>query len=252
MADSQLDATIAQAINEVYLKVGQSFSNQKGIVPLFELLKAFSLPVVELPNLSYRVIADFLREETGRPANIAQPDERELAGFLYVAQYFNHLWGFIFLRQDDNIGRRRFSAAHELGHYILHFWPFLQQHKLEGENLILTEGLSQTEKGDEEIWQGRPVFSSAGKEVLTTPTKSVAQMEQEADRFAAELLMPAPLCRQLVQDTLHRMVNKPEVIAKRLAADLLVSPAAMRVRLKTLNLPNSLSNNSLPGSGRLN
>ena len=58
----------------------------------------------------------------------------------------------------------------------------------------------------------------------------VARMEDEANQFAAELLMPEAACRALAQHYGRR------ASPRRLATDFLVSVAAMHWRLRQLGL----------------
>lgn len=230
---------IKKAITDAYSTANISINSFRGITPLFELIKAYPLRVVELDNLSYNTVREYLHSETGCPPNMPATHNKNLAGFLYAAQYLNTLEGFIFLRKNDLLGRRRFSAAHEFGHYLLHFLPLLEKKSSPEDNLVLTEGLVQLDE-ESETTNGEPSFSTMSGQILSAPVKSIAQIEDEADRFAAELTMPADLCRQLTQDIVMQLGTKLEVIAKRLAAELLVSQAAIQWRLRELNLPESL------------
>jgi IrrE N-terminal-like domain len=65
-----------------------------------------------------------------------------LAGFLYAWPYRNAVWGCLLVEQNDIVERRRFSAAHELGHYMLHFRPAIQAEREHGRRLTIVEGLS--------------------------------------------------------------------------------------------------------------
>jgi hypothetical protein len=87
--------------------------------------------------------------------------------------------------------RRRFTIAHEIGHFVLH--PERQRPERGG--------------GVNAVWEGQ---------------------EREADRFAAELLMPEPLVREAV------VQHGPD--AARLADRFEVSRQAMQVRLRALGL----------------
>lgn len=227
---------VDQAINEVYTRAGLVQNADKGIVPLFELIDAFSLTVVELENLSYRSTADYLRQETGRNLPLPQTQDRDLAGYLFATQYQGQLWGYIFLRKDDPLTRRRFSAAHELGHFMLHFLPLLAESSAESENLVLVEGITASET-EEEAADGEITLTTlTGQPPTLQPPKTASQMEREADNFAAELLMPVEVCRRLVADYTTRIVNKREVLEKRLAAELMVSRQAISHRFRDLNL----------------
>jgi Zn-dependent peptidase ImmA (M78 family) len=65
-------------------------------------------------------------------------------------------------------------------------------------------------------------------------------MEREANQFAAELLMPPEVCAALITHFLSRYGSRRDVLAKRLATELLVSQTAMLNRLKYLRLPDYL------------
>jgi Zn-dependent peptidase ImmA (M78 family) len=72
--------------------------------------------------------------------------------------------------------------------------------------------------------------------VATVPHLSVGQMEQEANAFAAALLMPEDTCRKLVEVYQPRYGSRRHVLARRMATDFLVSRLAMRWRLENLGL----------------
>jgi Zn-dependent peptidase ImmA (M78 family) len=67
------------------------------------------------------------------------------------------------------------------------------------------------------------------------PTE-VEQMEAEANRFAAALLMPADRCRTLALRYAEQYGGKRAVLARRLCTEFLVSQAAMLRRLTDLGL----------------
>src|SRR5439155_18530777 len=87
--------------------------------------------------------------------------EDVLAGFVFVAGRV----GWAFVSEADSLARRRFTAAHELGHFILH-------------RAVMGRFRADTEA----------TLREADEEVAD-------RMEREANRFAAELLMPADICR---------------------------------------------------------
>src|SRR5438874_379543 len=62
------------------------------------------------------------------------------------------------------------------------------------------------------------------------------ERERQANRFAAELLMPESLCRGLYQFYDARYGNTPRFIEGHVAGDLLVSRQAVRRRLADLGL----------------
>lgn len=97
--------------------------------------------------------------------------------------------------------RQRFTAAHELAHYLLHRDLMRDGHKMHRDMLY---GGEQT--GD--------VIFNRGREV-------------EANRLAAQIVMPKKLVEQKHAETADAGV---------LAAQFGVSKAAMEIRLKTLGL----------------
>jgi Zn-dependent peptidase ImmA (M78 family) len=61
-------------------------------------------------------------------------------------------------------------------------------------------------------------------------------MERQAPRFAAELLMPEPVCRHLFGCCKKEYGDVPRVIAYRMAGELLVSRRAIGWRLHGMGL----------------
>jgi hypothetical protein len=173
-----------------------------GPVPLHRFFEETNLAHVTLPRLSRGAVAGYLRAE-GVPADdLGDPDEK-LAGFVFLAGRV----GWAFVNADDILPRRRFSAAHELGHFVLH-------RETMGRFRADTDAMLQEAEGD----------ASDG-------------MEREANRFAVELLMPAELCRARADEMDREHGCRPRVVlAHRLAGELLVSGEAMRYRLKSLRL----------------
>ena len=121
-----------------------------------------------------------------------------LSGLLVPA--FRRVWVNA-LEAQRSPGRRRFTIAHELGHWRLH-----------------SEGADPQTR-----------FCRTDEvEALGEPTRSGRAIEREADRFAAALLMPEALVR--VEAPEHRLNVK--VLADRFG----VSVRAMQVRLESLEL----------------
>jgi Zn-dependent peptidase ImmA (M78 family) len=96
----------------------------------------------------------------------------------------------IFVNQDEAYVRQRFTAAHEIGHFVLHRDRIGQ--RIEDNYLLRAEGLSNT-------------------------------LEYQANKFAADILMPYPLIERLVQEG----VDGLDALARRLE----VSQVAMAIRL---------------------
>ena len=99
----------------------------------------------------------------------------------------------IWVRRDEPAPRRRFTVAHEVGHHLLHS---------DGAAVLCRPSDVETAQGD------------------------VRVREREANRFAAELLMPEPM----VHEAADR--DGPDPIA--LSARFGVSDVAMGFRLVTL------------------
>jgi hypothetical protein len=78
---------------------------------------------------------------------------------------------------EDHDGRYSFTIAHEIGHHVLHRDSFLEQRQ------------------------------PKAKEILCRDTKQKPQIELEADRFAAAILMPS----QSVHDIVEAVGSKPNV-----------------------------------------
>lgn len=117
------------------------------------------------------------------------------------------------IRKDDyvviavnplhHIHRQRFTIAHELGHYCLH------------------EGL------EEHVDQN---FRIAWRNADSS--KAVNWLEIQANRFAAELLMPTEFLTRDI-DSLRRIEKRTVAL---LAAAYKVSPEAMKIRLTSIGI----------------
>jgi Zn-dependent peptidase ImmA (M78 family) len=108
----------------------------------------------------------------------------------------------IVVNADHPRARQRFSAAHELGHYVYH-------------RPLIGEGI-----GD------GPVYRSDNASRYSN-TRITRAHETQANRFAATTLMPQHLIDQLVET---RNLRLPREISK-LAALLDVSEQALKIRL---------------------
>lgn len=105
------------------------------------------------------------------------------------------------LEAQRSAGRRRFTIAHELGHWRLHC-DSIEVHM----RFCRSEEVGATE----------------------AEARAASTIEREANRFAAALLMPDELLRE--EAPRHRL--NVQVLAERFD----VSGAAMQVRLESLNL----------------
>ncbi|HWI62742.1 MAG TPA: ImmA/IrrE family metallo-endopeptidase [Symbiobacteriaceae bacterium] len=128
--------------------------------------------------------------------------EREYAGFLDPEA------ALIVVEETHHEHRRRFSIAHEVGHYVLHFLPRTAP-------------------------VGVFACTTRDMETAAVPTGSDRlqhyRQEVEANQFAGELLMPAPAVRAMCKVT-GGQVGK-------LARHFNVSVRAMEIRLERLQLP---------------
>lgn len=97
------------------------------------------------------------------------------------------------------LGRQRFTAAHEIGHHLL------CQRMASKSRLFYIDSV-KTRKNS---------------------------IERSCDRFAALLLMPEQLTRQWFEELAANRENRVAIMAERFG----VSPWAMRVRLRELELP---------------
>ncbi|HEY7120058.1 MAG TPA: ImmA/IrrE family metallo-endopeptidase [Tepidisphaeraceae bacterium] len=185
-----------------------------GPVPLERMLAAKGVARIEVPQLTRAAAAaEFQKWGLDRLDFLSDPTP--LAGLLFVTAG----GGCVLVRQDDPLPRRRFSAAHELGHFLMHMRP----EWLDDEPDALTDDLPEA------VIEGA-LLGNAGDEALT------AVREREANRFAAELLMPAAVCRGLYQFYTNRFGETPRFIEGHIAGDLLVSRQAVRYRLRDLGL----------------
>ncbi len=184
-------------------------------VPLDTLIASYNLVHEEVPELSHASAGAFLVRWGVRRPELLE-DSSPLAGFLFA----NARGGYILVRGDDPLPRRRFTAAHELGHYLLHFLPRLQA-KQDPETYLLK---------DDRDDMVREEAKDGDVKALSLPEM---EMERQANRFAAELLMPESVCRIACVQCFR---PTPRFLEHHLAGTLLVSREAVRWRLRGLAL----------------
>lgn len=111
---------------------------------------------------------------------------------------------FILVNLMESAVRRRFTIAHELAHYILH-------------------------RNESRLFAHRD---------MTADGASISSMEQEANYFAANVLMPEKLVREKVEDMRNGIWSKiPDFVLIREIADyFVVSESAAEVRLKQIGI----------------
>jgi len=137
-----------------------------------------------------------------------KPLEEEFSGFLAVPEKV------IVVNKNHPPTRRRFTIAHEIGHYILH----------------------AKKNPDVDVFIDRAVYFR--KEVAISNTNH--QTEMEANIFAAGLLMPEALIERYLKDNAWVDLSKSEDI-KALASEFDVSAQAMSYRLRNLGFVLSTS-----------
>jgi Zn-dependent peptidase ImmA (M78 family) len=200
---------IAEAVRQTYEQAELSWPPEPGgPVPLDKLIGAYPLVHEEVPGLNHAAVSALLGRWGVRWVDIPRPDP-SLAGFLYA----NARRGYIFVRRGDGLPRRRFTAAHELGHYRLHLAP----------------ALARSDPADAEMTQSDVEIAESGEADL-------AAMERQANRFAAELIMPEPVCRALFDRYAGRYGTTARFLVHHLAGELLVSREAIAWRLYRLGL----------------
>jgi Zn-dependent peptidase ImmA (M78 family) len=192
---------IQEAVEKVWSRLRiKPTTVRRGPVQLAPFMESYNLLHVALPNLSTGVVYDYLRKQGITPTDMGDED-KDLAGFLYVTPSV----GLAFVNASDPVPRQRFSAAHELGHFVLHRD---QMH-----------GVS---------------FADTPEEIKLT-VKQSNRHEREANRFAVELLMPTEVCKERANAFRKAYKVWPRSpLSHHLAAELLVSGEAMKYRLEEL------------------
>lgn len=223
---------ISETVRGVFAQINLDYDSfPPQIVPLNQIIAEYPLMIAELPNgktLSTKTAVKFLEIEIGFEMPELQTDERKLSGFLYTAKFGEHLQGCVFTDRSEPTVRRRFSAAHEFGHYLLHFVPLLKIS--DKENLFLAESLAFNES--EELQAEIEIAEDFDFKKIGTENKY--EMELEADYFAAALLMPRNACLQAAQVLQWNQGKNQKALINNLATLFLVSFGAMKRRLEDL------------------
>jgi Zn-dependent peptidase ImmA (M78 family) len=174
---------------------------RRGPVLLHRFFEEADLTHVAFGGLSCGRVTEHLRANRLTVESVGEPAD-PLAGFLFWSGEV----GLAFVNADDILPRRRFTAAHELGHAVLH-----------------------------RDRMGR--FLADTDRTLSESDEATDEREREANRFAAELLMPEEVCRARAEELRRAHGACPRgVLEYRLAAELLVSGQAIRYRLDALGV----------------
>ena len=185
------------AVREARLVLGEWSRNFK---PL-----DLPVPAEDIADLMYRLAID---TTDGLP--------RDLAGRLYVEERI------IEVRRDDIAPRQRFTIAHEVGHYRMHV--MIERLHLAGFSCSSDAVTSDDKSSDALLLPGFTAEPMAAAKQLNPLDQR--RIEIEANTFAAELLMPAALVENAI-DEYGKDVST-------LAAKFEVSRQAMQYRLEAL------------------
>lgn len=199
---------VAETIRRTYLDADLPLPSSCGPTPLDKLIGAYGIVHEEVNGLNHASASAVLARWNIHWTDLPSTDFA-LAGFIYA----NASSALIFVRRGDGLARRRFTAAHELGHHRLH----------------LATALEVSGEGDTELVQIDEKIAESGDE-------EIAAMERQANRFAAELLMPEAVCRSLFERYAKTYGKIARFLVYRLAAELLVSREAIAWRLFSLGL----------------
>lgn len=227
---------IINEIHTLYLKTMVAMPTlEHCITPLSELIsQCYGLTCKEVDKLTSQNAIGHLLKGGGlvNVPDAVEVSREPLAGYLYSTPNF----GCIFVEQSDLIVRRRFTIAHELGHFLLHR-PLLVRFDNEVEqffieSLKLGEQASSLNDDVDEMPLGQVTHNLPASVHGVMPTFD--EMEKEANEFAADLLMPELVVRALIESYVPHFLD--DDLVWRLATDMLVSRTAMRIRLQYLKL----------------
>jgi hypothetical protein len=180
------------------------------LVEYFNIAKVAELSSAHLP-IPVKDIADsHYRIYVGKSYSLAEklPDSVQerwmngaLSGLLLVGLNMKEIWVSA-VEAERSQGRERFTIAHELGHFLLH---------------------------TDELTLSSVFFACREKDIhSTTSRQNNRGKEAEANRFAAELLMPEQLIKKLAR--------KWKASILKMSNCFNVSTEAMRIRLTQFGL----------------
>lgn len=149
----------------------------------------FALGIRAYPGLSTAVVRDWLhRRHIPFPLEAV---DRPLRGCLIARDG----GGWIFLDADDEAAEQRFSLAHELAHFLRHYWQ-PRRHACDrlGPPILEVFDGRRPPRPEERLHAlllGIPLGFHAHLMGRTLRTDAIGIAEEEADRLAYELLAPA-------------------------------------------------------------
>ena len=173
--------------------------HRRGPVRLEAFFREVDVRHIAMEQLTLGRVGEYLQSQGFPPLELGDPKQM-LAGFFFTSGGSD----LAFIKSNDILTRRRFTAAHELGHAVLH---------------------------------GDSMGEFIADADIAEADEAETQREREANAFAAELLMPEEVCRLRAEELKKQYGACPRsVLAYRLASELLVSKQAMDYRLKTLGV----------------
>ncbi|MEW8441818.1 MAG: ImmA/IrrE family metallo-endopeptidase [Candidatus Thiodiazotropha taylori] len=131
--------------------------------------------------------------------------EDDVSGFLVV----KNRQGTIAVNSTHHNNRQRFTIAHELGHYFLH----------------------SVDNGKDDLFIDKKVFHRG-----QSASEGTVRKEIEANRFAAELLMPRSMMKEAVKEEGGDIDLSDDVVIFNLSNLFCVSEQALTYRLTDLNI----------------
>lgn len=194
-------------IAEAFRRVGvadRATAPPTGPVPLTRILDAFHITLQPVPGLTRGKAREFLKLPAVEDLQ-AESERAPLAGLMVTRT----AGSVVLVNAQDILTRRRFTAAHELGHHLLH-----QPRNQQG---ILRYDLTAEDGGN-------------------LSGEDLGRIEAEAHAFAANLLMPESWVRVWFAHQGRGAGISPGLAASRLATLLLVSRQATIRRLVDLEL----------------
>lgn len=234
-ATTSLDAPSIEAAIEHLYEESEALrpTAKRRVVPLRKLITGCPLTCVEIAGLTREIALAYFSDPEMARDQLGHEKGDPLSGFLYTSSRS----GTIFVNRSDPVVRRRFSIAHELGHFLLHLRPLFKLLRAEGTLIGISDAAprQESESGDDEAMERLAGRADLIGEIETAGLLPPSdEMERQADTFATELLMPAHIVRELF--ALNRAKFRAEDLAWRLATEMLVSHAAMGRRLSELGL----------------
>lgn len=165
-----------------------------------------------LPPIAVEDVADLLYSLAIDVTHDLPPN---IAGRLYAEDRI------IEVKKSDIPTRQRFTIAHEIGHYRLHI---VAERWLHGVHICSSAAVGATDELETPPLSG--MEATQPQIVQVTRRRDIRRLEIEANRFAAELLMPASLISDAIK------IHGPDTHA--LAQFFDVSLQAMQIRLESL------------------